>query len=395
MLILFYQLILTSDANRPRNLKLKDTRTPLGGRNKFDDPVSPIYPPAILAWHQAAAEFNTATAKFVWELLPTDLGYIFPEPAGFVSVTPERQEAMFRGWLKYRKVMIYRVSASNFSTQPMPQGLWRDFLTLEHVQNLKRTSANGVADTQHGGPSHKQKADNKNRSSFSGSAARSSENTRSGKHRELAADFLRGCLNAAEGVELVDSNGDLKWNGEVLETLDYLIREEILWELAELNFRFELLALDARRTGRPPSPDRQQLITSCFPGGKGGVGSLLVADLGAANHGLASDNWEEKALYLMALKKIMATWQGTPPPIIQVTKYAWSRREIEDLEVAIATFYVQTFYSNFRRAPVVPRGLSHQVSPYCAPPPPKITVLDPLPNMFYDVSALSLVSAAP
>jgi hypothetical protein len=370
---------------------LKDARTPSGGRDKFEDPASPIYPPAILAWHQAAAEFNTGTAKFVWELLPTDLGYIFPEPAGFVSVTPERQEVMLRGWLKYRKIMIYRVSASNFSTQPMPQGLWRDFLTLEHAQNLKRTSANGVADTQHGGPSHKQKTNNKNRLSYSGSA-RSPENTRSGKHRELAADFLRGCLNAVEGVELVDSSGELKWNGEVLETLDNSIREEILWELAELNFRFELLALDSRATGHRPGPDRQQLITSCFPGGMGGAGSLLVADLGAANHGLASENWEEKAPYLMVLKKIMATWQGTPPPIIRVTKYAWSRREIEDLEVAIATFYVQSFYNNFRRAPVVPRGLSHQPSPYCAPPPPKITVMDPLPNMFYDVSALSLTS---
>jgi hypothetical protein len=275
----------------------------------------------------------------------------------------------------------------------MPQGLWRDFLTLEHVQNLKRTSSNRSNMQYDGGPSHKQKLDNK-RSSSSRSTGGSPENTRSSKHRELAADFLQGCLNAAEGVELVDSNGELKWNGEVLETLNNSTCEEILWELADLNFRFELLALDARATGHRPDPDRQQLITSCFPGGKGGVGSLLVADLGAANHGLASENWEEKAPYLMVLKKIMATWQGTPPPIIRVTKYAWSKREIEDLEVAIATFYVQSFYNNFRRAPVVPRGLSHQPSPYCAPPPPKITVMDPLPNMFYDVSALSLASGA-
>ena len=35
---------------------------------------------------------------------------------------------------------------------------------------------------------------------------------------------------------------------------------------------------------------------------------LLAADLGAANHSLASQNWEEKALYLQALRKLMVTW---------------------------------------------------------------------------------------
>lgn len=278
--------------------------------------------------------------------------------------------------------MMYRVSASNFSTQPMPQGLWRDFLTLEYVQNSKHLSSN-----KRNGPSHRQKID-KNGLRIDGSP----ENTRSGKHRELAADFLQNCLDVVEGVELVDSNGELKWNGHVVETPNNLEREEILWELAELNFRFELLALDARATGRRPGPDRQQLITSCFPGGERGVGSLLIADLGAANHGLASENWEEKALYLVGLKKIMATWHGDPPLIILAKKYKWSKCEIEDLEVAIASFYVQSFYNNFRRAPVVPRGLSHQTLPYCPPPPPKITVQNPHPNTFYDVSVLSIKS---
>ena len=63
------------------------------------------------------------------------------------------------------------------------------------------------------------------------------------------------CLDVAEGIELVDSNGELKWNGSVVETLNNLKGEEILWELAELNFHFELLALDARVTGCHPGPN--------------------------------------------------------------------------------------------------------------------------------------------
>jgi hypothetical protein len=190
-------------------------------------------------------------------------------------------------------------------------------------------------------------------------------------------------------VELIYSNGELKWNGKVVESPNNLEREEILWELAELNFCFELLALDARAAGSPPDHFRQQLVAACFPGGEDGTNALLVADLGAANHGLASQSWEEKGLYLQALRKLMATWRGEVPLIIRTEKFQWTRPEIEDLEDAIATFYVRSFYSHFRRAPIVPRGLSHQVSLHRVRPPPRIKVQDSRPNVFYDVSALS------
>jgi hypothetical protein len=376
---LFSRLILVADANRPHR-GVKDPRTPSGGRNKFEDPESTLYPPAIPAWRRAAEGFDVQSANFVYELIPTDLGYIFPEPAAFVAVTPERQEALFHGWLKYRNAMIYRVSSSDFTAQPMPQGLWRDFLTLEHVQKKRKL--------QQDGDSPRNIKNKTKKWNSRGSAVQSSESTRSSKHREQAADFLKGCLNAAEGIELIDSNGELKWNGKVITSLNDLEREEILWELAELNFRFELLALDSRATSAPSVFSRQELIRDCFPGTKGGDGALLVADLGAANHGLASENWEEKALYMQALRKIMMTWRGDVPPIILAEKFQWTNREIEDLEDAIAVFYVRSFYNHFRRAPVVPRGLSHQALPYRAPLPPTITVQDPAPNIFYDISVL-------
>lgn len=361
---------------------MKDPRAAAGGRDKFEDPRSNIYPPAIPAWHRAAQHFNAQHAKFVNELIPTDLGYIFPEPAAFVSVTPQRQEAFFQGWLKYRQMMLYRVSSHDFTAQPMPQGLWRDFLTLEYVTKLKsvneRSNLPNGGDSLHGSCKNKSKSGN-----------RSSGSTKSEKHRQNARDFLQNCLNAAEGVELVSSDGQLEWNGKSVESPNDLEREEILWELAELNFRFELCALDSRVTTADPE-NRQELIAACFPGGKDGTASLLVADLGVANHGLASENWEEKAPYLQALRKVMATWRGEIPPIIQTEKYKWTKQEIEDLENAVAAFYVLSFYNHFHRAPVVPRGLSHQASLFRMPPPPKVKVLDPHPNTFYDVSALSI-----
>ena len=84
------------------------------------------------------------------------------------------------------------------------------------------------------------------------------------------------------------------------------------------------------------------------------------------------------------------TWRGEVPSIIKTEKYRWREHDIQDLEDEIAQFYVKSFYNYFRRAPVVPRGLSHVASLYHAPDPPIITVLDPRPDMFYDVTVLAL-----
>ena len=237
----------------------------------------------------------------------------------------------------------------------MPNAIWRNFL----MQDLMQDKANG-----------------------------SFQESRTAKLRALAADFLCNCLHTegTEGVHFNTPNLDkLQWNGKIVENLSNEEREEIVWELAELNFRFELLALDSRAT-TSPSENRHQMVSECFPGLSSK--SLLVADLGAANHGLSSQSWEERALYLHALKRLMTTWKGKVPPIITTEKLRWTMHDIEDLEAEITKLYVASFYSHFCRAPVVPQGLSHQTTLY-TPLPPKFTILDPRPNVFYDLSLVS------
>jgi hypothetical protein len=93
--------------------------------------------------------------------------------------------------------------------------------------------------------------------------------------------------------------------------------------------------------------DQQKMVEECFPGCAFG-GSLLVADLGTANHGLASTDWEERSQYLMALKRLMMTWKGDIHSIILVEKYQWKEQDIWDLEDSITSFYTQSFYRYFQ-----------------------------------------------
>jgi len=75
----------------------------LDGQNKFIDPSDPwaIFPPLIPSWQCAMENFDVSTAEFVYKQVnPTDLGYVFPEPAMFLHTqTTEHQEAYFQGWL--------------------------------------------------------------------------------------------------------------------------------------------------------------------------------------------------------------------------------------------------------------------------------------------------------
>ena len=342
-----------TDSNKPKKLN-----APAPDRDKFTDPDSPILPPAIPTWRDALQNVKDHNLEFaLQELIPTDLGYVFPEPALFVSTQSLiRQDVYFRGWLKYRDVLLYRMS-SDFNAAPMPNTVWRKLLAFE-LDNNKDEKDVGT-----------------------------SKSTRAAKQRDLVNDFLQDCLKAP-GVVFTESEvGQLSWNGKVVENLSNLEREEILWELAELNFRFELLALDSRASSKVDK-DRYKLVEECFPGCASGV-YLLVADLGAANHGLASTNWEERSHYLMAMKRLMITWWGDIPPIILVEKYKWKEQDIRDLEDAITLFYTQSFYRFFRRAAIVPHRLSHAASLYRIwDAPGKITVLDPAPNTFYDTSII-------
>ncbi len=113
------------------------------------------------------------------------------------------------------------------------------------------------------------------------------------KRRKLRNEMIcfLGHTDLDEVEELSMSTADAKWECRLVGELQAEDYERILWELAELNFRFELQALDQWSTTLPGSQvGRATKIRRCFPGG-----CLLVANWRMANHGIASQELREKA----------------------------------------------------------------------------------------------------
>jgi hypothetical protein len=286
---------------------------PPSGQNKFEDLKSPFLPPPIPSWQKALSDFTTQNPP------PTMAeGYVFPEPALFIAVqNKECQDAYFRSWLKFCTAMIYWVSTHNSTVLAIPNSLWHNLLIFELISEKK-------------------------------AGALSMKSTRLW---ETTQQFMDDSL-MAYGVSFAEwHDGQMMWNGSIVNLLGDHECEEILWELAKLSFRFELLALDVWVTTNT-SDDCPELIRACFLGGASA--SLLVADLGAANHGLGNVYWEPRSVYLHASKKVMTTWKGEVPPIILAKTIQWTEQEIEDLEDEITCFYVKTFYNHFGQAPITP-----------------------------------------
>ena len=253
------------DANRPKSKAQEKARS--DGQDKFHDPASPLWPPALPSWRCAMNNFKVTTAQFVnGNANSMDLGYIFPEPAMFLRAqTVECCETFFMTWLKYRSALIHRVTLKDSTAAPIPSSVWRDVLSYEHAQGKKDIS-----------------------SSSQSKVAKSGHLL-----RQRVLDLLQDCVQTDDVTLIGLQRGEAKWNGKVVESLSDAEREEVLWELSELNFRFELLALHSRATTHTKE-DFQESISACFPGSKSR--SLLVADLGTANHGLADGDWENRAI---------------------------------------------------------------------------------------------------
>ncbi|KAK0498843.1 hypothetical protein EDD18DRAFT_1103310 [Armillaria luteobubalina] len=279
--------------------------------------VHPLLPPAILLWQAAVELTNSDCSRCYPEARIAEAnGYIFPCPDIFASMQDERKALkLIKAWLCLRPLLLARVSCSSYLAQPIAYQSWRVILNLDCLM--------------------------KNASSGNSGSPRSMP-TKAGKHRDQAIDFLQGCASELR----IDANfnvGQVVWRGIELEMLMDDHCREIVWELAELNFRFEFLALDARAAmnGR-----NYELLLHCLPYGL--TMAFVAVDIGSANHGLGHPTWWQRAPYVFPLMNAMRSWRACPN-LIQQKKTSYMKEEFDEMERCTILFYVDSFFCFFGR----------------------------------------------
>jgi hypothetical protein len=257
------------------------------------------------------------------------VGYVLPDPGLFLGVATESKAILYlTNWLIFRSTLIYRVSAGGSSARPISSQLWRSVL----------------------------------HSGWDGPQNSGVGNQRRKEFLELLGNCIDEGKGSAETFNVVYNKLTLWRNVEIkLDPLPVPVVHEILWELYELNFRFELTALDSRlTTAADKNPEtRQAWIKQCFP-----TRSLIIVDFKHAQEGLAAESWKERAPYIVALWKVVKTWSTCPQPLKDIVDKAvanFSEGEILGLEQDVARYYTQSFYNHFSRAAIVPHRL-HLIS---------------------------------
>ncbi|KAJ3473404.1 hypothetical protein NLI96_g13019 [Meripilus lineatus] len=161
---------------------------------------------------------------------------------------------------------------------------------------------------------------------------------------------------------MVTSPGQPSFFGKELRELDARLCQEVLWEVYEMGFRMELLAMDRKLcpsdSGPQPSADslyseqrRVERVAEVFSQKT----HIRISALPTSHSGLAAEDIKDRAPALEALRQILKQWPGAPPSIkTREISAGMSADVLHMAEKSLIQFYADTFYRYSSRAPLVP-----------------------------------------
>ncbi|KAK1234363.1 hypothetical protein PQX77_002437 [Marasmius sp. AFHP31] len=295
-------------------------------RDKFVEIRGPCSPPVPEVWVNALSSIDRSRRPAKAQVI--NGGYSFPDPGMILYPPQEKRERLLRNWLRFRPVLTYRhCMPASVASGAWSSKQWRVILgtTEDYV----------VKDGSH----------------------------KMAEQRAAVQELLGQCLKFYR-LEIDPNPQDTNhftWQGHRLpigRLSDPRVVQEIVWELFELNFRFELHALNnkMRPADIPFSPE----VQDCFSG-LSGIGNPTQIDFRRANSGLAAASIRHRGKYFHRLCLVMKDWAGGAKAESFVAgKEKWeehSDAELEIMEQWATKFYCQTFFEHFGRPPILPHRL--------------------------------------
>jgi hypothetical protein len=307
----------------PRNNARNPAKNPAKfNRNPWQDPVSPMMPPAIPIWANALLSVDQTPSRVVGR----SKAYPFPDPGLFVAVeTPQKRATYLENWLACRMAWVGRLVTRPAPLTTFPSIVaWRHFLVTLPDSVGEKTTATA-------------------------------------KEKQEAFTFfgpefieLQAAPNALDRV--------VHWQGSSYRVSDLAsfppqIIRQVLWEIYEGAFKVELSMLHFMLT---QPADAQQValrdtdLHGVFPGTYGQL--LFQESLPATNQGLAAD-LRAALPYVEALRRVVVQWPGVPPVLLVPLQGHEADAAIAATYQHVAEFYCQSFFERFGRPPLVPHRL--------------------------------------
>ncbi|KAK2463506.1 hypothetical protein APHAL10511_004257 [Amanita phalloides] len=247
--------------------------------------------------------------------------YVFPEPALFVTPMNNNKKLSFlRTWIQAHAAILWRAETQSLSA--VSAQTWRDFLAMDFIQTEQ------------------------------------CDETRTAKWRAQLRKLMGSAIERP-GVKESSARDTrlMQWRNTTLRS-DVMppqtTVQAILWELYELNFCSELVALDLHMS----NGTHGDLIAACFLGSDVGLTYIMVTNL---NCGLVADEWRVRLPYVKALINIMCSWNIRHPHMFSLVDslvQSITKDQFLELERTATHFYTQCFFDVFGRAAIIPHHIT-------------------------------------
>jgi hypothetical protein len=311
---------------------------PMANRDKWVDVQSPLVPPAVEVWTRAVQETNRSVERIRQDVPLLARGYAYPDPNSLAGLSLEQQARKLCTWLSLRPAIYSKAFVAAGKRPPTANGaIWRCVLTLDSNTVL---------------PVEPWVNDEKARETKASKVRRAVQEL-------FGAEIAANIQGPASVVYWHDTQ--LQCQEDSIVDLDPDIIKQIIWELFEHNFRFELYSLDlAAASTKHVTPEdavtRKDVISNIWNDHK-----LVIWDdpFPRYNSNFQGETMANRRLALEALRLIMVSWPNPPSAVTTCSFYGAARSpaQDEDLEYQIVLFYCQTFFDFFGRPPIVPHRI--------------------------------------
>ncbi|KAF7968768.1 hypothetical protein HWV62_29368 [Athelia sp. TMB] len=293
-------------------------------RNKWHELVGDFIPLTIPHWSKAFKAINKDDRAVL--VAPKHFtGYRFPDPGMLVFSEVRREKNLFN-WLLIRDASVRRLMHDIASEDGVPRGysneLWRMILGVEFSE-ADRTAA-------------------------SSSDVAKLPNSRNSAH----ADRRRAAIAIFGQPPDSHNHTEVQWRGHAVPwgsffKHDPLLVQEVLWDVHQYSFQFDLIALD--RYLCPTQWKTDAHIRECLISEVVGCDScFIVRENPIRSYGLGSDDDKERMQSYRSLDELMKPWPPTGGPAYSI---------IDQLEYrdGVARRFCQAFSKAFGRPPILPK----------------------------------------
>ena len=324
-------------------------------------------PPDIPVWTRALAAIDTSPGNLVVTLA---LGHSFNFPSPSVFVGSSRIYKYIGSWLSWRRTWAYAV-ANKLGMGTLPAATaaqWRDLLSAgwgaETVRQKLLIHDNPAT------PGDKPVGswpitDSTTETTFLREPGKGPPNMvhhgreakKRKKHRENAVKMFEVYMDNPRLPEQFAWREKLIMQGQIDQIGDDTCAE-VLWDLYEHNFRFEILALDRVvhvDEWKDPAwaASRDAAIQRVFSGNTG----YFVGDLPTHNEGLADEDLHRRLPYLESFSDVCNLYPGFKQSMRIEVKMERLDKENLRREAELVKLYCQTFFNHLGRIPTPPHRL--------------------------------------